>query len=806
MVKGRYVLLVILITGLLTPITASTFFRPVVGNPTTVEIAYDDGTAEEEGWHYGGMDAVRFTPPDTGLLTTVRIYVVSYPGYNVSIAILDQSRQPIVPAFQATPLSTAWFDVDVSAKTISVTSGVDFYIGLSMTLLYKPTIGRDKSSPDGRSWSVSEGGNWTQQTTLDYMIRAVIELRAPPSAPSKLDAYPADQFQIDLWWQDNSADESDFHIERRTGVDGAWNEIGTALGHQYSDYGDLTGNNTYYYRVRAHRHSDGMFSSYSNVDSATIGTAGWLRFPIPSLSPPNGASLSSRPVNITVRVVDYVNYQLPAESATITIWVAYVTSDYEPVCSGLSDSDGYYSCDYWPNRAGGPYNWHGTASKTGYTDGRSSARYFLYTPPLTVTMVSPPSPANGSTILSYSFLTLRVRVVNDTGIPPQPEESWVCISLDASDYCNNPDSDGYFDLPFLPESPGHTYSWNASAESSGYSMGTSPTWTFTYMPLLIVNIVSPPSPGDGSNVFSGPVTLKVSIRVSGSQGGGFQVTNATVDIFVDEIEVCSGLSEPSWGYYLCDFSPTQGRHSWYARAEKEGFTSGTSATWNFIYGSPLALLLDFESLPKDEVLMVIGDLSINPHGSKPLGVNYQIGRDMTPLGYVRGMSNNTQPSVFDTSTAIMASGRPIGDWPLIFAIGGPGINSVSYYYETTSVVEDRAPVTFSMNATHYVWTNQTDDEVLAVLRSSCNVPPGTADVFVIQILRDSDGRVIVLMYGTHYTGTWAAAEYFKFTVYPTIASWTDSYYIMQWTDTGSGSSANFMPDSGDEFSILAQGS
>ena len=95
--------------------------------------------------------------------------------------------------------------------------------------------------------------------------------------------------------------------------------------------------------------------------------------------------------------------------------------------------------------------------------------------------------------------------------------------------------------------------------------------------------------------------------------------------------------------------------------------------------------------------------------------------------------------------------------------------------------------------------------MLAVLRSSCNVPPGTSDVFVIQILRDADGRLVAIMYGTRYTGTWAAAEYFKFIVYPTIASWTDSYYIVQWTDATSGTSANFLPDSGDTYTLLAQG-
>jgi hypothetical protein len=45
-----------------------------------------------------------------------------------------------------------------------------------------------------------------------------------------------------------------------------------------------------------------------------------------------------------------------------------------------------------------------------------------------------------------------------------------------------------------------------------------------------------------------------------------------------------------------------------------------------------------------------------------------------------------------------------------------------------------------------------------------------------------------------YTETWAAAEYFKFVLYPTTTSWMDVYYVVRWTDATSGTSANSMPD------------
>jgi parallel beta-helix repeat protein len=262
----------------------------------------------------------------------------------------------------------------------------------------------------------------------------------------------------------------------------------------------------------------------------------------------------------------------------------------------------------------------------------------------------------------------------------------------------------------------------------------------------------------------------------------------------------SGVTYPAGG-------PTYRGYIW-AKTRSDTIPNLSQLTGTpFGGGSPsLANLAGFTSRSTGDVLLVIGDIALNPHGSKPPGVFYQQGRDTTPLGYLRGMVNNTQPCIFDTNAAVNATnGRPAGDWPLIFAVGGPDINAVAYYYEHTGVAADRAPVTWSEEGSNVIWRVQNGTVVANVTQASTNVPPGTSDVFAIQILRDADGRLVVLMYGERYTGTWAAAEYFKFTVYPTITSWTNSYYIVQWTDAASGTSANMMPDSGDTFTILAQG-
>jgi len=99
------------------------------------------------------------------------------------------------------------------------------------------------------------------------IIFRVIPEKAELSPPSNLAAV-ATSAGIDLSWQDNSDNETGFKIERKTGAGGNYQQIATVGANviKYSDTG-LSGDTTYYYRVRAY--SDSGDSSYSNEASAT---------------------------------------------------------------------------------------------------------------------------------------------------------------------------------------------------------------------------------------------------------------------------------------------------------------------------------------------------------------------------------------------------------------------------------------------------------------------------------------------------------------------------------------------------------
>ena len=92
-----------------------------------------------------------------------------------------------------------------------------------------------------RAYTGGDNSSWSNEdnaTTLDT------------NAPSGLTATAASASQINLTWSDNSSNETGFRIERKTGVGGAYAEIGS-VGLDVETYSDtgLSASTEYYYRV-----------------------------------------------------------------------------------------------------------------------------------------------------------------------------------------------------------------------------------------------------------------------------------------------------------------------------------------------------------------------------------------------------------------------------------------------------------------------------------------------------------------------------------------------------------------------------
>ncbi len=182
----------------------------------------------------------------------------------------------------------------------------------------------------------------------------------PPKAPGNLKAIAVSSTRIDLWWQDNSSNEINFVIERRSGRS-AYVKI-NSVGSNVTNISDfyVKPNTTYYYRIMAHGSAGD--SAYSNEAYATT-----LAPPIqaPVLTVPGYSALvstltprmrwTSAEINVTYTIqiaTDYDFNSIVLEKSDIT------TQYYDVPASVLSYK---FSSYYWrvsaQNSAGASSPW-----------------------------------------------------------------------------------------------------------------------------------------------------------------------------------------------------------------------------------------------------------------------------------------------------------------------------------------------------------------------------------------------------------------------------------------------------------------
>jgi len=177
----------------------------------------------------------------------------SEPTYSVSGIVTSEGS----------PMSGVTVTLSGGAAATTTTDSNGFY-GFSGLDNGNYTITPSKTgytfTPTSKTVTIS-GGDVTGQNFTGTAI-------PPPSAPSGLTAAVISSSQISLSWTDNSTNETGFEIWRKTGSGGTYSAIATVAANvtTYANTG-LTGNTTYYYKVRAY--NGGGYSGFSNEAYAT---------------------------------------------------------------------------------------------------------------------------------------------------------------------------------------------------------------------------------------------------------------------------------------------------------------------------------------------------------------------------------------------------------------------------------------------------------------------------------------------------------------------------------------------------------
>jgi chitodextrinase len=293
------------------PPSAPTSLTALSISETQINLSWDDESDDESDFHIeraiasiGNWEDVAAVPPDTEAYednrlqcgTSYQYRVRAHRGTdnqfsaysNVSAADTGECPPPNAPtnlaalAASASCIDLTWQDQSEDESSFRIErspGGAHTWVEID-TVPADTECHQDSGLQCGTSYDYRvRAYRVVDGTFSDYSNVAGETTFAcpPPAAPADLTAEPVSDRQIALSWNDLSGDESDFHVERSLTGTGSWTEIGTAPldSEAYQDVG-LLRHTTYFYRVRAHRHSDDQFSAYGNVATATTYAAFYL--------------------------------------------------------------------------------------------------------------------------------------------------------------------------------------------------------------------------------------------------------------------------------------------------------------------------------------------------------------------------------------------------------------------------------------------------------------------------------------------------------------------------------------------------
>jgi hypothetical protein len=123
-----------------------------------------------------------------------------------------------------------------------------------------------------------------------------------------------------------------------------------------------------------------------------------------------------------------------------------------------------------------------------------------------------------------------------------------------------------------------------------------------------------------------------------------------------------------------------------------------------------------------------------------------------------------------------ATGRPLVSGNLVL-VAGPLANKVVSYYQSQGLSAGFRWA--NVNGVSYAQVIHRG-QVLAQMRES-DIGSGK-DIFVVQTIRDGDGRFVLMLWGIGAQGTLASGVWFV-SNFSALGSLTDSIYIYSWTDT-----------------------
>jgi len=310
----------------ITEITPSLYeFNPSDGSVTLLGAISGLGADQPNGIAYNPVDGRYFIASSTNLfLFNVTTLVATLIGHFNTVS----GGLMIDLAFNCSGTCYAYDLTDDQAYIININTGgatqlgplgydANFGQGMSIDhetgIIYLSAFNNTTFTGQLRTMDPATGNttlviDWGFEQVAPFAID--VECPSLPADPTGLNANPVSTTEIDLTWNDNSTNETNFVIQRKIGTGGTFSDLVTLPANtvHYNNTG-LTTATEYCYRVRA---INGIGSSgYSNEDCATTLSTGPG---VPTLVSPANVS-----INIPVNAVLIWNASSGAETYSVQI-------------------------------------------------------------------------------------------------------------------------------------------------------------------------------------------------------------------------------------------------------------------------------------------------------------------------------------------------------------------------------------------------------------------------------------------------------------------------------------------------------
>jgi len=213
----------------------------------------------------------------------------SFDNITLTVYSLKTPTNLVVTPVSSNSIKLNWDQIDSNATSIVISRSVDglVYTGIASISSSSTSYTDTGLSPNTNYWYKIKTKRDLNESTFSNVAQAkTLPLGSPPASPSNLQGSAISCNQIDLSWQDNATDETNYIVERK--IEGGSYSVRATLPANTTVYSDtgLSANTKYYYRVKAkNSFGDSGYSNEINLITPPCGT------------PPNA------PTNLTLTVV-----------------------------------------------------------------------------------------------------------------------------------------------------------------------------------------------------------------------------------------------------------------------------------------------------------------------------------------------------------------------------------------------------------------------------------------------------------------------------------------------------------------------